>query len=43
MSPIFIMTFILSQNIAKADTDKEESFNFNLGTTFKMSYIKKLF
>ena len=34
MSPIGPMTFILSQNITKADTDKEESFNFNLGTTF---------
>ena len=23
-----------SQNLSKADTDKTESFNFNLGTTF---------
>ena len=25
---------LLSQNLSKADTDKTESFNFNLGTTF---------
>ena len=34
MSPIGPMTFVLSQNLSKADTDKTESFNFNLGTTF---------
>ncbi len=34
MSPIGPMTFILSQNISKASTDEDESFNFNLGTTF---------
>ena len=33
-SPIGPMTFILSQNLSKADTDETESFNFNLGTTF---------
>ena len=33
-SPIGPMTFILSTNISKASTDKTESFNFNLGTTF---------
>ena len=26
--------FVLSQNLTKADTDKTESFRFNLGTTF---------
>ena len=34
MSPIGPMTFTLSQNLSKADTDITESFNFNLGTTF---------
>ena len=34
MSPIGPMSFVLSQNISKADTDKTESFRFNLGTTF---------
>ena len=34
MSPIGPMTFILSTNLTKADTDETESFNFNLGTTF---------
>ncbi len=34
MSPLGPMSFVLSQNISKADTDKTESFNFNLGTTF---------
>ena len=34
MSPLGPMSFILSQNISKADTDKTESFRFNLGTTF---------
>ncbi len=33
-SPIGPMTFILSQNLSKANTDETESFNFNLGTTF---------
>ena len=33
MSPIGPMTFILSQNLSKADTDETESFNFQLGTT----------
>ena len=33
-SPLGPMTFILSTNISKASTDKTESFNFNLGTTF---------
>ena len=33
-SPIGPMTFTLSQNLSKADTDKTESFNFQLGTTF---------
>ncbi len=34
MSPIGPMTFTLSQNLTKADTDQTETFNFNLGTTF---------
>ena len=34
MSPIGPMSFILSTNLKKADTDKTESFTFNLGTTF---------
>ena len=33
-SPLGPMTFILSQDLTKADTDETESFNFNLGTTF---------
>ena len=33
-SPIGPMTFVLSTNLLKADTDVTESFNFNLGTTF---------
>ena len=34
MSPLGPMSFVLSQNLSKADTDKTESFRFNLGTTF---------
>tara|TARA_B100001059_G_C17822625_1_gene579273 strand:+ start:401 stop:2632 length:2232 start_codon:yes stop_codon:yes gene_type:complete len=34
MSPLGPMSFVLSQNISKANTDKTESFRFNLGTTF---------
>ena len=34
LSPLGPMTFILSQNLSKADTDETESFTFNLGTTF---------
>jgi len=34
MSPIGPMNFVLSQNLSKANTDKTQSFNFNLGTTF---------
>ena len=34
MSPLGPMTFIVSQNISKATTDKTENFSFNLGTTF---------
>ena len=34
LSPIGPLSFTLSQNITKADTDETESFNFNLGTTF---------
>ena len=34
MSPIGPLSFVLSQNISKADTDKTQSFSFNIGTTF---------
>ncbi len=34
LSPIGPVSFILSQNLSKADTDKTESFTFNIGTTF---------
>ena len=34
LSPLGPMTFILSQNLSKADTDKTQNFTFNLGTTF---------
>ena len=34
LSPIGPMTFVLSTNISKASTDEDQSFNFNLGTTF---------
>ena len=33
-SPVGPMSFILSKNISKADTDVTQSFNFRLGTTF---------
>ena len=34
LSPLGPMSFIFSRNIAKANTDVIENFNFNLGTTF---------
>ena len=34
LSPVGPMSFVFSQNISKAKTDKTESFNFRLGTTF---------
>ena len=34
ISPLGPMSFVFSQNLSKADTDKTESFRFNLGTTF---------
>ena len=34
MSPLGPMTFVFSTDISSASTDKTESFNFNLGTTF---------
>ena len=34
MSPIGPLSFVLSQNLSKASTDKTQSFSFNLGTTF---------
>ena len=33
-SPLGPMSFVLSNNLSKAESDKTESFNFNLGTTF---------
>ncbi len=33
-SPLGPMSFVLANDLSKADTDKTESFNFNLGTTF---------
>ena len=33
-SPIGPMSFVFAQDLSKADTDKTESFNFRLGTTF---------
>ena len=33
-SPLGPMTFILSTNLMKANTDKTQGFTFNLGTTF---------
>ena len=34
LSPIGPLSLIISQSLSKADTDKTESFTFNLGTTF---------
>ncbi len=34
ISPLGPMTFIFATNLSKASTDRTESFNFNLGTTF---------
>ena len=34
ISPIGPVSFVFSQSILKADTDKTEAFSFNLGTTF---------
>ena len=36
LSPIGPLTFVLSNNLSKASTDKTQSFSFNLGTTFKL-------
>ena len=33
-SPVGPMSFVISQNLNKAKTDRTESFNFRLGTTF---------
>ena len=33
-SPIGPISFIFATNLSKASTDKTESFNFNLGTSF---------
>ena len=33
-SPIGPLSFTLSQNLSKADTDVTQDFSFNLGTTF---------
>ena len=34
LSPVGPMTFTFAQNLSKVDTDKTQTFNFNLGTTF---------
>ena len=34
LSPVGPLSFTFATNISKANTDKTESFNFNLGTTF---------
>jgi len=34
ISPIGPMSFVLSQNLSKSDTDVTEGFSFNIGTTF---------
>ena len=34
LSPLGPMSFTLATNLAKANTDKTESFNFSLGTQF---------
>ncbi len=34
ISPIGPLSFVFSKNLRKAETDKTESFNFRLGTTF---------
>ena len=34
LSPLGPMSFTLATNLAKADTDKTQSFNFSLGTQF---------
>ena len=34
LSPLGPLSFTLATNLSKADTDKEESFNFSLGTQF---------
>ena len=34
LSPIGPIAFSFAQNLKKADTDKTQSFSFNLGTTF---------
>ena len=34
LSPLGPINFVLSQNLSKADSDKTQSFSFNLGTTF---------
>ena len=34
MSPIGPLSFVLSETISKADTDKAQGFSFQIGTTF---------
>ena len=34
MSPLGPLSFVLSQNISKAETDKTQGFSFQLGITF---------
>ena len=41
MSPVGPLSFVLSQNLSKADTDKTQSFSFNIGTTHLMHFNKR--
>ena len=34
ISPLGPMSFVLATSLSKADTDKAETFNFNIGTSF---------
>ena len=42
LSPAGPLSFIFSQNVTKASTDVDQSFNFRLGTTFNMKNISKI-
>jgi Skp family chaperone for outer membrane proteins len=41
-SPIGPMNFSLAYPVTKEDSDKEETFRFNLGNNFLMLYLKKI-
>ena len=42
-TPIGPLSFVISQNLSKADTDQTQSFNFQIGTSFKNEIYKNLF